>query len=279
MKSNSTPVLCVVVAGVSAWLLAGCAAIHRPVRAKAPAAIPATFTPAPVAAMEPLDPSLLQRPNLEYRLGPGDMLQVEIVGDITTRTRTVVGPDGKIYFNLLPGIDVWGMTLTQARDRLAQELQKFVREPQPISVSLVTAESQRIWVLGRLNKPGVYHLAGPMTLLEVIAEAGGPSPAAAFATMSGSMSMNASRGGTDEAADLGRSFIIRQGRMVPVDFQKLLREGDMSQNIYLQPDDFVYLPSGRAGNVHVLGAVGTPRSIDYTNQLTLVQSIAQAGGP
>jgi polysaccharide biosynthesis/export protein len=52
----------------------------------------------------------------------------------------------------------------------------------------------------------------------------------------------------------------------------------MTQNIYLQPDDFVYLPSGRVGNVHVLGAVATPRAVDYTNQLTLVQSVAQAGG-
>src|SRR4051812_31327515 len=66
--------------------------------------------------------------------------------------------------------------------------------------------------------------------------------------------------------------------MLPVDFQRLLREGDMSQNIYLQPDDFVYLPSGRVGNVHVLGAVNTPRSIDYANRMTLLQSVAQAGG-
>jgi protein involved in polysaccharide export with SLBB domain len=93
------------------------------------------------------------------------------------------------------------------------------------------------------------------------------------------MSMSSSRGGAaDEAADLGRSFIIRQGRMLPVNFERLLREGDMSQNVYLQPDDFIYLPSSRTGNVHVLGAVATPRAIDYSNQLTLLQSIALAGG-
>ncbi len=259
------------------FLLSGCASMRRPVK---PTAIPANFTPAPVTNMAPLDAALLQRPNLEYRLGPGDLLQVEIVGDLTTRSRTVVGPDGKIYFNVLPGLDVWGMTVAQARERLVQEMQKFVRDAQPISLTLISAESQRIWVLGRLNKPGVYRLGGPMTLLEVISEAGGPSPASMFATMSGSMSLapSARNGATDEAADLGRSFVIRQGRMLPVDFQKLLREGDMSQNIYLQPDDFVYLPSGRVGNVHVLGAVTTPRSVDYTNQLTLVQSVAQAGG-
>ncbi len=258
-------------------LTAGCATSRRPA---APATIPASFTPTPAGARAPLDAALLARPNLEYRLGPGDLLQVEVVGDLATRSRTVVGPDGKIYFNVLPGIDVWGMTLAQARERLVREMQQFVREPQPISLTLLGAESQRIWVLGRLNKPGIYRLGGPMTLLEAIAEAGGPSPASAFATMSGSVGLagSARQGATDEAADLGRSFIIRQGRMIPVDFQKLLREGDMSQNIFLQPDDFVYLPSGRVGNVHVLGAVTTPRTVAYAHQLTLVQSVAQAGG-
>ncbi len=278
MKTYSSllriPVLLTVGAAV---LLSGCATKRR---ATGPAAIPASFTPTPVTGMAALDPALLQRPVLEYKLGPGDLLLVEIVGDLTTRSRTVVGPDGKIYFNVLPGIDVWGMTLTQARERIVQEMQKFIREPQPISLTLLGAESQRIWVLGRLNKPGVYRLGGPMTLLEAISEAGGPSPASAFATMSGSMGLGGSarNGATDEAADLGRSFVIRQGRMLPVDFQKLLREGDMSQNIFLQPDDFVYLPSGRVGNVHVLGAVVTPRAVDYTSQMSLAQSVAQAGG-
>jgi polysaccharide biosynthesis/export protein len=277
MKTNLLPVRFASPAlALAALFLSGCETVRKP---KTPNAIPASFTPAPATSAAALDQSLLQRPNLEYRLGPGDVLVVEIVGDLTTRARTVVGPDGKIYFNVLPGIDVWGMTVAQARDRLVQEMQKFVREAQPISVTLLSAESQRIWVLGRLNKPGVYRLSGPTTLLEAISEAGGPSPAATFATMSGGMGMGmaaSARNGTDEAADLGRAFVIRQGRMLPVDFHRLLREGDMSQNIYLQPDDFVYLPSGRVGNVHVLGAVTNPRAVDYQNQFD-ARAIGRAG--
>jgi polysaccharide biosynthesis/export protein len=277
MKTHSLRGLTPLVLTAAVLLSAGCANMHRPARTRA---IPATFAPQPAANTAPLDAALLQRPNAEYRLGPGDVVQVEIIGDLTTRQRMAVGPDGKIYFNVLPGVDVWGMTIAQARERLVQEMQKFVREPQAVTVNLIRAESQRIWVLGRLNKPGVYGLNGPMTLLEAISEAGGPSPAAAFATGSTArMTMASARGGvSDEAADLGRSFIIRQGRMLSVDFQRLLREGDMSQNIYLQPDDFIYLPSSRAGNVHVLGAVTSPRAVDYSNQLTLLQSVALAGG-
>src|SRR5437763_891998 len=101
MKEKPTPLRAAFLASLAAWLLTGCASLHiHRTGTKPVAAIPATFTPTPVAAMEPLDPALLQRPNLEYRLGPGDMLQIEIIGDLTTRTRAVVGPDGKIYFNL-----------------------------------------------------------------------------------------------------------------------------------------------------------------------------------
>ena len=229
--------------------------------------------------MPALDPALLQRPKAEYRLGPGDVLEIEIVGDLNSRVRTVVGPDGKVYFNMLPGIDVWGMTLGQARAKMVQEMQRYVREEQPISVSLRSAESQKIWVLGRLNKPGAYSLVGPMTLLEAVSAAGGPATTATFVpragggAATGSMSSN-----VDDTADLSRAFVLRKGQLLRVNFEKLLREGDMSQNIYLQPDDFVYLPSATMGNVHVLGAVNMPRAVEFTNRLTLVQAVAQAGG-
>lgn len=258
-------------------LSTGCQSIRRPA-AKPPSTLAASFTPSRVDDLPPLDPALLQRPDYHYELGPGDTLEIEIIGDLLTRTRTIVGPDGKIYFNVLPGIDVWGMTLEQARNRLVQEMQRYVREEQPISVSLVGANSQRVWVLGRLNKPGVYPLAGPMTLLEAISEAGGPAPAGEFATLSGPVARATSGGGTDEAADLSRAFVLRKGQMLRVDFEQLLREGDMSQNIYLKPGDFIYLPSATAGSVHVLGAVNNPRAVEYINRMSLLQAVSQAGG-
>lgn len=241
-------------------------------------AMPSTFMPAPASEFA-LDATLLQRPSTEYRLGPGDVLDIEIVGEIASRTRSVVGPDGKVYFHILPGMDVWGMTIAQARTSLAKEMKRYVREDPPLSLSLVSAQSQRVWVLGRLNKPGVYPLSGPMTLLEAVSIAGGPAPSSAMATGGGGTMSMASRGGSsDEAADLGRAFVIRDGRHLRVNFERLLRDGDLSQNIYLQPDDFVYLPSETRGTVHVLGAVNNPQAVQYTPRMTLAQAVAQAGG-
>jgi len=72
--------------------------------------------------------------------------------------------------------------------------------------------------------------------------------------------------------------VLRQGKLLPVDFDRLLRQGDLSQNIYLQPDDFVYLPSAAAREVYVLGAVGQPQAVPYNDELTLVGAIATALG-
>ncbi len=277
MKSPRTTRTAVATLLAAAALMSGCSTFTRRFKSSPPPAPPADFAPMAAAQLPPLDPSLLQRPNADYRLGPGDKLQIEVTGDVDTQSVTTVGPDGKIYFYLLPGLDVWGLTVAQARDQIGQGLQKYIREPQPVSVTLLAANSQRVWVLGRLNKPGVYPLTGPTTLLEAIAEAGGLSPRSALSSLAGPVPISAGNA-SDEAADLSRAFVIRQGRLLRVDFAKLLREGDLSQNIYLQPDDFVYLPAGNSGTVHVLGAVTQPRAIDSTNQITLVRAVADAGG-
>jgi polysaccharide biosynthesis/export protein len=245
-------------------LLCGCANSPMPVARPG--------VPAPVAAdlnevqPQPLDPSLLQASDAPFRIGPGDRLDVEVMGDLTTRSTVTVGPDGKIYYNILPGVDVWGLTLPEARDRLEADMRKYVRESPVIALELREVASQQVWILGRLNTPGVYPLGRPTTLLDAIAEAGG-------------LGVTTPVGGSPvETADLSRSFLMRGGHLVPVDFQRLLREGDMSQNVYLQPGDFVFLPSLRSAQVHILGAILQPRSERMPGSLTLIQAIALAGG-
>lgn len=212
-----------------------------------------------------LDPDWLKPPDRPFTLGPGDRLEIEMFGEPASRATLTVGPDGKIYYYLLPGIDVWGLTIPETRELLASELgRRYFRGKNPaLGVTLRGVESKRIWLLGRLRNSGVYPIAGPMSLLESISLAGG--------TM-------ASPGSPVEVADLHHSFVVRDGRLLPVDFYQLLREGDMSQNIFLQPGDFVYVPSSTVREVYVLGAVRVPQTVEFVRQLTVVSAIAQAGG-
>lgn len=246
-----------------AALLLGCRGPGGQSVSPAPSAARATNLTA-VTLTNQLSPELL-RPNDEvFRLGPGDSIEIEIIGNSASRALTLVGPDGKIYFSLLPGLDVWGLTLGQTRELLQRELGKYLSSPQ-LSVSLRMVGSKYIWLLGQLNKPGIYPLAGPTTLLEALAGAGGPA-------------RSTSQVSTEELADLRHSFVVRHGQFLPVDFYRLVREGETSQNIYLQADDFVYVPSTMTREVYVLGAVKIPRVVPYTERMTVVSAIAGGSG-
>src|SRR5947207_15801373 len=83
-----------------------------------------------------VNPDLLKPPTDLFTLGPGDKLELELLDDPTTKTLTTVGPDGKIYFQLLPGLDVWGLTLSDAKAAIERELGKFIRDRVQVSVTL-----------------------------------------------------------------------------------------------------------------------------------------------
>src|SRR5947209_706611 len=109
--------------------------------------------PAPAAALQPvaltnqLSAELLKPPTNLFTLGPGDKLEIELLGDATSKTITTVGPDGKIYFNLLSGLDVWGRTLAETKGLIEKELANFIRDRVQVSITLRAVESQRVWVL------------------------------------------------------------------------------------------------------------------------------------
>ena len=207
---------------------------------------------------------LLQKPSQPYTLGPGDKLEVEILGEEGSRAETYVTPDSRIYFDLLPGVDVGGKNVSEVQEELEQQLTTYYRQPQ-VAVTLREAVSQRVLVLGRLNEPGVYPMTEPLRVLDAISKAGG-------------LFTSRFTGTTEELADLKHSFLIRDGRMLPVDFERLLRHGDMSQNIYLQSEDLIYLPSALTNEVYVLGAVLEPRPIGFMNEMNLMAALSKGLG-
>lgn len=217
-----------------------------------------------VVVTNKLDPALLQPSHEPFRLGPGDKLNIELLGGESESQYTFVGPDGKIYFDLLQGVQVWGLTLDETKKLLEEKLKTYVRNPQ-VAVSLREVGSKHIWIMGRAHAPGLYPITGPMTVIEAITRAGG-------------LFSSRLTGTTEELADLEHSFIVRRGEYLPVNFQQLLRGGDTSQNIYLEPDDMIYLPSSLASQVFVIGAVGQPRAVGFNDDLTLISVIATARG-
>jgi protein involved in polysaccharide export with SLBB domain len=260
MKSTSLLRLCL---GLLLCLFEGCQPAPHFNAGATGAAIAGNFNKASIG--EPINPAWRSLPKDPFRLGPGDELELEVIGDGTTRATTTVAADGRIYYYLLPGITVSGLTIPETKALLDKQLLTYIRKPD-VSITLRNVGSKRVWVLGRLNSPGIYPLTSPMTVVEAISRAGG-------------LFTSRFSGTTEELADLHHSFLVRGGKPVALDFYRLLREGDMSQNIYLQPDDYIYLPSALSKEVQVLGAVRAPKAVGFMDQVTLVSAISSAGGP
>ena len=204
----------------------------------------------------------LQPPTDRFTLGPGDVVEAEILGVRNTKSVSPILPDGTFFFDLLPAVRVAGMSLEELRAKLETDLTAYYRSPQ-VAVILRIVRSKRVWMMGRVSNPGIYPLDTPMTIVEAIARSGG--------LMSSRFS-----GTTEELADLRHSFILRDGKLLPVDFHRLLSEGDGSQNIYLRDRDYVCLPSALSKEVYVFGSVLQPRSVGFRDRVTLVSAIAAA---
>ena len=79
-------------------------------------------------------------------------------------------------------------------------------------------------------------------------------------------------------ADLKRAYLQRDGKRIKTDFSKLFIQGDTSDDIALEPNDIIFLPTNVDKNVYVMGAVNTPKFIEYREGMTVMEAILEAGG-
>ena len=83
---------------------------------------------------------------------------------------------------------------------------------------------------------------------------------------------------TVDLADLNRSFLVRNGQRVPLDFERLFARGDLSQNLPLEPDDFLFFASAHANDIYVLGEVVRPGVMAFPAKPTALKAITERGG-
>ena len=198
-------------------------------------------------------------------LGPSDILNIWIYGrKDTLRSQVAVGPDGRLNYLQADGVMAAGLTIDELRAELNKRLASQYRNVKVI-VTPSEFRSKRYFLLGAVMDRGAYPLEQPTTIMEAIAKARG------IAT--GLLEQN-----TVEIADLERAFLMRRGRPAPVDFVALFNQGDLSQNIYLEPDDYLYFPSSTLNEVYVLGAVSTPGTMGVSDKSSLLGAITTRGG-
>jgi polysaccharide export outer membrane protein len=202
----------------AAWLLAATLACG----VGASAQIPAAPRPADPAAPPPNVVAGVEVPE-HYIIGPGDVLGIvfwrekELSGDVA------VLPDGRITLPLINEIPAAGLTPEQLRNQLVEAARQFVKDP-TATVVVRQVNSRRVFVTGMVAKPGQYPLYQTMTVLQLIAAAGGLL----------------------EYAKSDEIVIIRRepGQMVSFTFnyKDVLRKRNLHQNIDLKPGDTVVVP-------------------------------------
>ena len=108
-----------------------------------------------------------------YKLGPEDELAIRVVGQPDySIEKAQVNPFGRIFHPLIGEIDVAGLTVRQATDKITTDLSEYIINPR-VSLSLLTANSAKVGVLGEVTRPGILIMAKPMTLLDAISGVGG----------------------------------------------------------------------------------------------------------
>jgi polysaccharide biosynthesis/export protein len=159
----------------------------------------------------------------DYVIGPDDVLTVVFWRDKDLTTDATVRPDGKISLPLINEIQAAGLTPEEFRVQVAAAAAKYVADP-TVSVVVKAINSRKVFITGQVSKPGQYALAGPTTVLQLIALAGG----------------------LQEFADSKNITIVRveNGRPMPYRFnyREVSNRKNLKQNIELKPGDTIVVP-------------------------------------
>ena len=198
-------------------------------------------------------------------LGAGDIINITVAGQPELERKGItVAPDGTVTYLQARSVPASGKTLDELRLTLSRELSRFYKQ----AIVIVTPnlfQSRKAYVLGKVVKKGAINLDRPMTVLELVAEAGGLE--------TGLFQQN-----TVELADLGRSFLMRGNARLPVNMESLFMRGDMTQNVPVLPGDYLYFPSANANEIYVLGNVKMQGTQGLLAHTSVHSAIAQAGG-
>lgn len=194
-------------------------------------------------------------PDIDYILGPQDTIEITVFRHDELRMSTSVSSTGSISFYLIGDVVAAGLTKYELRGDIERKLQNFIKNPQ-VFVNITEYRSHKVFVLGQVTNPGVYRMQSDYSLVEAISAAGGIGP----------------------NAYLGGAYVVRNEKVLLVNFVELIEKGNMAENIPLSTGDVVYVPSTQDRKIYVLGEVNTQSAIALKDGMQLLSAIAEAGG-
>lgn len=172
-------------------------------------------------------------PPQDYRIQVGDALDIKLFYHPELNESVTVRPDGRISLQLVHEVQAAGLTPEQLRQHIRDKYAAQISQPE-IAVIVRSFTAQKVYVDGEVGKPGLVPLAGPMTVLQSLAMAGG----------------------LKDTARTSEVILIRRGpenrpTSLLVNVEKAIDGTDLSQDLALQPADIVFVPKSAIANVNI----------------------------
>ncbi|KAA3606639.1 MAG: sugar transporter [Calditrichaeota bacterium] len=195
----------------------------------------------------------------DYKLGPGDQLELLVSLRPELTGQYLVGPDGTITVPLAGEIMVEGLTRTVAQQTIKETLLEYY-DSLSMTLKILNYANNKVFVLGNVKRPGIVEFRGRRTLLEALSR----SDVAIF---------------EGKNLDFARCAIIRgKEQIIWIDINELLNNGNLSLNIDLANNDIIYVPEAMQANIYVMGEVRSPGSYQVKGTMSLLDAINSAGG-
>ncbi len=190
----------------------------------------------------------------EYVIGEGDVLTISVWGEKDLSLQVKVRPDGKITVPAIGEVSAANTTAKGLQNTLANKLKGIVKNP-VVTVIVSEVTNNKVYIFGGGVKSGVYALAQRTTLLQLLCQ-------------------------IEDAkkADLRRAYVLRDTKKIKIDFHKLFIQGDTAEDLSIEPNDVIFIPTNTDKNVYVMGAVNMPKFIEFRDGLTVMEAILEAGG-
>jgi len=183
----------------------------------------AAQTNAPANQEPSTKPSATAVVDADYKIGPQDVVRIDVWKEPEISRTIPVRPDGKISLPLLNDVPAAGLTAMELANSLREGLSKYLNNPQ-VTVTVTEINSRRVYITGEVNHPGSFALLPNMTVLQALSSAGGFT----------------------QFAKLKNIYVLRteSGKQVkhPFNYKEVIKGNLAEQNITLQSGDVIVVP-------------------------------------
>lgn len=167
-------------------------------------------------------PSTATAPRAAYRLQPGDVISVSVWKEQDLQREVLVRPDGAVSFPLAGEVNVDGRTIEELRVDLVARLRRYVPDP-VVTVAVKSIGGNRVYVLGKVARPGEFPFSSPVDVMQALSLAGGATPFAQVNDIvilrrenAGQRAMPFRYGDVERGKNLQQNFLLQSGDTVVV---------------------------------------------------------------